>query len=383
VRTGAVTPEGLYLDQAYGVLLRNGELASAAFQILDGINLGAAMPTIGTDGTDFIVVGNQLVSCPESMICGVNLVAKRVSGTGALLDPSDIQVNNRLLKSYPGAPTIIFDGNNYIIGFYGGGSNGAQIYAAEVSPTGQVLDTESPALLLLQQLEYGSSFGFTLAPGPTQSMLTWVETNFSYGAYGLTWTNPIFAQRVLVHSPPPTYPVLAIGSIGPQSIAERSALSFIVSAPDLDAQSTTFSTANLPAGAVFDPTGIFRWMPEANQAGVYPAIHIAATDGVRTASEDVTITVTEANLSVGGTTTSSTGTALPGVAVRLRGDGIEARKVFTDSAGRFRFDDLVPGKYSVQLAPPSTRAYRATPSTRRVTVAGSDVTGVQLVLTER
>jgi len=308
-----------------------------------------------------------------------------------LLGPSNIQVNNGLLKRYPGAPTIIFDGNNYIFGFYGGGSNGAQAYAAQVSPTGQVLDTESPALLLLEQgvgqvpPEYGTSFGFTVAPGPTQSMLTWVDTlNFDPGASTVTWTNPIFVQRVLAHSPPPTYPALAIGSIGPQSIAERAALSFMVNAPGLDPQSTTFSATNLPAGAVLDPTGIFRWMPEANQAGVYSAIHIAATDGVQTASEDVTITVTEANLSVSGTATSSTGTGLPAVAVKLSGGGIGgARTELTDSAGRFRFDNLVPGTYSVRLAPPSTRAYTATPSRTRVTVASSDVTGVQLVLTEK
>ena len=84
-------------------------------------------------------------------------------------------------------------------------------------------------------------------------------------------------------------PVLA--PIGHKVVAERSAVSFTVSATDADGDSLTFSASGLPNGAAFDPaTRTFSWTPTYDQSGSY-TIRFQVTDGRSTDYEDVTITV--------------------------------------------------------------------------------------------
>jgi len=206
--------------------------------------------------------------------------------------------------------------------------------------------------------------------------------NFDGGSFTVTWTNPISAQRVLAHLLPPGFLTLDIGSVGPRSVAERGLLTFMLRAPSLDPPATTFRGTNLPAGALLDPTGIFHWSPAANQAGGYPGVHLEATDGTQTVSEDVTITVTEANLSFGGQVTKSDGTPAAGVALKL-GSGANTRTLFTDVAGGFRFEDLTPGSYAVRLTRPSLSQYVASPRPLEVTVAGTDRNDANLVVTPK
>ncbi|MDO8748652.1 MAG: putative Ig domain-containing protein [Candidatus Omnitrophota bacterium] len=89
-------------------------------------------------------------------------------------------------------------------------------------------------------------------------------------------------------------PVLA--AIGAKSIAEGSVLTFTISATDADGDTLTYSSSNLPAGAAFNGSnGVFSWTPGYDQAAAYSAVRFSVTDGNLTDSEDITITVTNAN----------------------------------------------------------------------------------------
>ncbi|MDF1544856.1 MAG: Ig-like domain-containing protein [bacterium] len=89
-------------------------------------------------------------------------------------------------------------------------------------------------------------------------------------------------------------PVLA--SIGSQTTAENSLLSFGVTATDADGTVPSLSTSPLPTGALFvdngDGSGNFDWTPSFVQSGSYNATFYAY-DGIDLDSEIVTITVTE------------------------------------------------------------------------------------------
>jgi hypothetical protein len=143
----------------------------------------------------------------------------------------------------------------------------------------------------------------------------------------------------------------------------------------------TFSGSNLPAGVLVDQTGIVRWVPDSAQSGSYPAVHFEATDGTQTVSEDVSITVTEANLSLSGVVQLSDGSGIGGLLLRLTGRQIGARTLAADGSGAFRFDDLLPGTYRLKLARPSARDYRSTPLS--ITMPTADQTGIRLLVTPK
>lgn len=87
-----------------------------------------------------------------------------------------------------------------------------------------------------------------------------------------------------------TSPVLA--PIGNKEINEGELLSFEITATDPDGDILTYSAANLPKGAYFNPqTRVFNWTPTYEQAGSYPNIHFEVTDGVKKDSKDITIRV--------------------------------------------------------------------------------------------
>ena len=81
-------------------------------------------------------------------------------------------------------------------------------------------------------------------------------------------------------------------TIGNKMVYAETSLVFTLKAGDLDGDLLTYSAANLPPGASFDPDSrTFSWTPGANQAGSYPAVHFQVSDGSLTASEDITVTV--------------------------------------------------------------------------------------------
>ena len=88
-----------------------------------------------------------------------------------------------------------------------------------------------------------------------------------------------------------TAPVLA--TIGAQSVAENSTLSFALTATDADGDSLDYSASGLPEGATFSAQ-TFHWTPDFDQAGSVQ-VTFSVTDGTAGDSESVTITVSNTN----------------------------------------------------------------------------------------
>jgi Putative Ig domain/Lamin Tail Domain len=85
-----------------------------------------------------------------------------------------------------------------------------------------------------------------------------------------------------------------LDAIGNKATTEGEPLQFSVSGADSDADDTlTYSAFGLPSGAAFSPaTRTFSWTPGFEQAGSYPNVHFAVSDGRgEVDSEDVTINV--------------------------------------------------------------------------------------------
>ncbi len=85
----------------------------------------------------------------------------------------------------------------------------------------------------------------------------------------------------------PIQPVL--DPIGDKIIGEGGIFLFVVTAYDGNNDPLTFSSSELPAGAIFDPqTGQFSWAPENQYAGNH-TITFTASDGVLSDSETITL----------------------------------------------------------------------------------------------
>jgi PKD repeat protein len=88
-------------------------------------------------------------------------------------------------------------------------------------------------------------------------------------------------------------PVLS--AIPVQNVLAGTEMSFTVSATDADGDTLTYSAANLPANAVFNPTyRIFRWTPSNTQAGVN-TVSFSVTDGKSSDTETAQIIVNKLN----------------------------------------------------------------------------------------
>ncbi|MDD4858853.1 MAG: putative Ig domain-containing protein [Dehalococcoidales bacterium] len=89
-------------------------------------------------------------------------------------------------------------------------------------------------------------------------------------------------------------PILA--TIGNKSVTSGQLLQFTVSATDANGGTLTYSATGLPAGADFNPaTRNFTWTPAVGQPGSYANITFQVSDGARTDSESITITVNAVN----------------------------------------------------------------------------------------
>ncbi len=383
VRDGETSSYGSYIDKVYGVRLEDDHVVdSAPIRILNDSSL---LTNVATNGTDYLVSADRWIVCPGPAICGEDAVGARVTADGVALDLDGIRLNNGPVQdaAFPRSGGLTFDGTNYIATFVGGGPyGGTQVLGARIAADGQVLDDEPEGLLLHvgSEKQPYQVFRSTIASTPTHSIVSWADTLLLDPNDPYSFSNPIYAQRVLAHAPA-AFSAAAVGAIGARAVAERDVLAFSVTAPGLGA-GATFTATNLPPGALFDPaTNAFRWMPAANEAGVYPAVHFSATDGVQTVNEDVTITVSEASRSVGGIVRLGDGTPVAGVSLKLRGAGAAPRLELSDPSGRYHFDDLSPGTYTVRIALPSTRLYRA--GARTLAIGTADVSTADLIVTAK
>jgi hypothetical protein len=355
---------------------------------------------LATNGTDYLALGDRLapgVSCAwafdqPNLVCPHDIVVARIGATATALDPAGIVVNNKanttLRPMFPGGVT--FDGSDYVATFLAEAKVfppycnalfclsqiGYQVFAARIGADGSVLTDEIPGSMLHPERTAIIDSG-RVAATRTHSVIGLIRDDDG------TPPLSIYAQRVLPRTPAVALPDHEIGSIGAQAVDERAALAFTVRPPaGFDPDDTVISASNLPPGAVFDvATRTFRWMPDANEVGVYPALHFEAVDGPSNASEDVTITVAEANLSLGGVLTVFGGAPVTGVTVELKGMG-RPRLAVTDTAGRYQFDDVVAGEgLRLKLGKKTGRDYFAYPSVRGVVMGTSDLGGQDFELT--
>jgi hypothetical protein len=75
-------------------------------------------------------------------------------------------------------------------------------------------------------------------------------------------------------------------------VTEGSLLTFILNAQDVDADTLTFSGANLPAGALLDAvTGTFTWTPPTGSAGTYPITFTVTDNGTPVLSDSQSMTI--------------------------------------------------------------------------------------------
>ncbi|MDH5639643.1 MAG: putative Ig domain-containing protein, partial [Nitrospira sp.] len=109
------------------------------------------------------------------------------------------------------------------------------------------------------------------------------------GTIGVDERTITIVSRVTNQSP-------VLQPIGDQTAAERQPFTLQLVATDADGDQLTFSGTNLPAGSTLDPvTGLFTWTPTFTQAGTYDGIRFTVSDGNKSQSETIRITVANTN----------------------------------------------------------------------------------------
>ncbi|WP_321390426.1 putative Ig domain-containing protein [uncultured Desulfuromusa sp.] len=133
---------------------------------------------------------------------------------------------------------------------------------------------------------------------PETFSFNWMPGNDQSGSYQVTF---VVSDGYLSDSETVTFTVNngneppVFSAIDPQSVAENSLLSFVVSASDVNGDSLSYSASGLPDGAAFDAVQQrFSWTPDYSQAGNF-TVAFSVTDGVLSTSETVEITVTNSN----------------------------------------------------------------------------------------
>jgi hypothetical protein len=361
-----------YVDKIYGVRIAGGEIIDEqAFRIVTDCE---RLIDMAADGSGYLVLCDRVNFCAPGNICGEDAIGARVTSTGVALDVDGIRLNHEPFDGgqFIAPDSAAFDGTSWIVSFRSpDGSWREQVFAARVAADGSLLDDEPKGLLL----DDGDVIASELAGARLDSVLVWREADSSS-------TRAVRARRLLSHPPVPTLPSHVIGAIGAKSVPERARLAFTVDAPALDPATVVYSARDLPPGATFDPVSrAFQWTPESDESGLDPTMTFVADDGVETVSEQVTIRVAEARVSLGGLAAlAGSGVPVPGAVVKLTGRG-ERRAAVAAPTGRYRFDDLTPGLYRVGLAPAMKKTHAA--DVIRVIVSDADVKEADLELTEK
>ncbi len=120
---------------------------------------------------------------------------------------------------------------------------------------------------------------------------TGIVISVTDGAF--TVSLPAFAVSVAAatNSPP------AISGDAPQSVNANSSYSFTPTASDPDGDNLSFSVTNLPSWANFNTSnGMLSGTPGDADVGTYAGIRITVSDGIATASIEITITVNAVSL---------------------------------------------------------------------------------------
>ncbi|HSH16259.1 MAG TPA: immunoglobulin domain-containing protein [Verrucomicrobiae bacterium] len=113
-------------------------LISAEFDLDSPVTTAAPSaqfsPAAASDGTDYLVIWHD-----NRNGAGLDLYAARVTGGGVVLDPSGFAISTALNDQWQAA--VAYNGTNYLVAWQDARNGGQDIYAARVTPSGQVLET--------------------------------------------------------------------------------------------------------------------------------------------------------------------------------------------------------------------------------------------------
>jgi hypothetical protein len=173
-----------------------------------------------------------------------------------------------------------------------------------------------PPQLTAEPLPDGA--GFT-DNGDGSGAFDWTPDFTQAGAYGITFyatddSGAVDFEAITVtvnnvNRPPD------LDSIGDKTTLAGDLLSFAVTGYDADGDAVTLQAENLPIGASFIDEGwddslekykgIFSWIPDTSQTGVFENIHFIANDGLLSADEYINIAVNEESTFICGDANAS------------------------------------------------------------------------------
>ncbi|MBI5193734.1 MAG: tandem-95 repeat protein, partial [Nitrospirae bacterium] len=120
------------------------------------------------------------------------------------------------------------------------------------------------------------------------------------GSYNVTFTvsdGSLSASEVVTITVSNVNRSPVLNAIGAKAVNENVNLNFIISGSDPDGDAVTYSATGLPTGATFNTsTRVFDWTPTYSQSGSYN-VTFTISDGSLSASEVVTISVSNVNRS--------------------------------------------------------------------------------------
>lgn len=132
-------------------------------------------------------------------------------------------------------------------------------------------------------------------------------------------------------------PAPELAAIGDRTLTETLSYVIVLQASNPDnSQTLTYSAANLPPGATFDPpTRTFRWTPARSTAGTYPGVQFQVSNGTQSDSESITLTVLPYNHQPVLAWTGESGYVADGVSpeVGTPVDNFVYRVVYSDADG--------------------------------------------------
>ena len=132
-------------------------------------------PAVAFDGTNYLVVWEDFRNRPFE----TDIYAARVSPTGQVLDPQCIEIcAEDGDQSYP---AVAFDGVNFVVAWQDERDGQPDIYAARVTPAGQLVDTE--AIPVAWESSRDERYP-TVVAGDTVTLVAWESEWLDYDIEG-------------------------------------------------------------------------------------------------------------------------------------------------------------------------------------------------------
>ncbi|HYV57816.1 MAG TPA: S8 family serine peptidase, partial [Candidatus Nitrosopolaris sp.] len=194
---GETSSVGKYIYKVAGVRLAGGTVMDAPpLHLLRDADF---LVRVATDGSGYLVLAERINLCQGPVLCGEDVIAARMAG-GTSLDPNGIRLNTNVAPSNYVAPSdVSFDGTNWVVPFLAVTSpEGTPVlsFIARLSPSGTVVDSESPGLLLSS---IGSAGPAAITDTGTSSIAVWPDSRFDDLSDGFIDYRSLFAQRILTH----------------------------------------------------------------------------------------------------------------------------------------------------------------------------------------